>query len=84
MCNKKTENWFKCKKCLREMAVEKSLFNDVYKGQTLCVKCRIKEENRNITKAESMALLGEESIDTVIRESKVNSNNIVTLDLDNV
>ncbi|AUN19998.1 hypothetical protein RSJ22_00440 (plasmid) [Clostridium botulinum] len=84
MCNKKRENWFKCKKCFREMAIEKSLFNDVYKGQTLCVKCRIKEENRNATKAEAMALLGEESIDTVTRESRANSNNIITLDLDNV
>lgn len=32
MCNKKMENWFKCKKCLREIAVEKNLFNDAYKG----------------------------------------------------
>ncbi|MDU1323472.1 MAG: hypothetical protein E6931_18550 [Clostridium botulinum] len=80
MCNKKMENWFKCKKCFREIVAEKSVFDDAYKGQTLCVKCRIKKEKRNATKAEAMALIAEESIDTAIRESIANSNNIITLD----
>lgn len=62
MSSEKSETLFKCKCCLREMIVEKFLFENVYKGQPLCVKCRIKEEKRNTTKAESVALIAEEAI----------------------
>lgn len=65
MDNWKTETWFKCKECFREMIAEKSVFNDAYKGQTLCVKCRIKKEKRNATKAELIALASEEVLDKV-------------------
>jgi len=69
MCNGKIENWFKCKECFRELIAEKSVFNDVYRGQTLCVKCRIKKEKRNETETEAMALFDENVIDTLNKKS---------------
>lgn len=63
MCIKEHENWFQCKECFREGIVERYLFERVYKGQQLCVKCRVKKGERNLTQLESAALVGEESID---------------------
>lgn len=62
MSEEKIKNWFQCKECFRVMVPKEDVFEEVYKGQTLCVKCRIRKEKRNATKAEAMALFAEEQI----------------------
>lgn len=56
---------FNCKKCFRQLcAVNEELFNKVYKGEFLCVKCRMKE-GKKLTYAEGIGILIETVADKV-------------------
>ena len=60
--NIEMEPQFKCQKCLKFFGPEKNLYENVYKGRSLCMMCRKANGQGHFTPEEKMALFAEEGL----------------------